>query len=114
MRAAILRRHDHKGWKLVPLEPGQSEDFDSGGGARRTWLYPHLGDEWHLVDFCDLPESGPKVGDGTGDAALAIGEHAFRAGFEAAERAWRNANDAHAQNQAWDAYDPPEDIKALS
>jgi len=60
---------------------------------------------------------GPKVGDGSGDAALAIGEHAFRAGYEAC------LNDAcpggpinytGTVDEAWDAYDPPEDIKALS
>lgn len=62
----------------------------------------------------------PKVGDGTPDAALAIGEDAFKAGYNAAAaRAslfyptriteW----DVH-REEAWSRYDPPEDIKALS
>ena len=53
-------------------------------------------------------EIGPKVGDGTPDAALAIGEHAFRAGYQACEgkSPWGNVD------SAWDNYDPLEDIKA--
>lgn len=62
----------------------------------------------------------PKVGDGTPDAALAIGEHAFRAGYDAAARVFANAAPIGHQNweagkdYSWGQYDPPEDIKALS
>lgn len=67
-----------------------------------------------------LAMDGPNVGDGTGDAALAIGEHAFRAGWDAAVEAGPEWDDLFhgvsdtAKEKAWDAYDPPEDIKALS
>lgn len=62
----------------------------------------------------------PHVGDGTSDAALAIGEHAFRTGYKsAADRArafhpTRIEDDAAHMEQAWSDYDPPEDIKALA
>jgi hypothetical protein len=60
-----------------------------------------------------------------GNVALAIGEHAFRAGFAAAaafaegglaidgEVPMTNKATA-ALEAAWSAYDPPEDIKALT
>ncbi len=68
---------------------------------------------------------GAKVGDGTPDAALAIGEHAFRAGWHAHARfslglendlgeLGMSPQGAAAQERAWDAYDPPEHIKDLS
>lgn len=63
---------------------------------------------------------GAHIGDGTADAALAIGEDAFRAGYEAAAKRalafyptkltdWQ----AHLE-QAWSDYDPPEHIKDLA
>lgn len=67
--------------------------------------------------------TGPKVGDGTGDAALAIAEHAFRAGFKAAAdyataKAYLEEQLAEPAERelewAWSMYDPPEHIKALS
>jgi hypothetical protein len=64
--------------------------------------------------------SVPKVGDGTPDAALAIGEDAFRAGFAAAWQLWSKVypaqpqGEAAAASRAWSEYDPPEHIKALS
>jgi hypothetical protein len=67
---------------------------------------------------CLDPESEkePRLGDGTSDAALAIGEHAFRAGFEAGAD-WGHKRVGHRPSAlavAWSDYDPPEDIKALS
>lgn len=64
-------------------------------------------------------QEGPKVGDGTGDAAIAIGEHAFRAGYQAAvnekvEGGYWAPRHMDFENKAWDAYDPPEHIKELS
>jgi hypothetical protein len=65
---------------------------------------------------------GPHVGDGSGDAALAIGEHAHNYGFAAA-LAYAKANGwtptdkealIQATWQAWSDYDPPEHIKGLS
>lgn len=47
-----------------------------------------------------------------GEAAVTIGEHAFNAGYQAG---W---NDRHSSRyeagEAWDEYDPPEDIKELT
>jgi hypothetical protein len=69
--------------------------------------------------LCEQLE-GLHVGDGSGDAALAIAEHAFKAGYDlAAQRAVDYAPTvvrdwtAH-REAAWSDYDPPEDIKALS
>lgn len=44
-----------------------------------------------------------------GESALAIGEHAFRAGYLAACDVTEYDVD-----KAWSEYDPPEDIKALA
>jgi hypothetical protein len=57
-----------------------------------------------------------KVGDGTPDAALAIAEHAFRAGYEAGvEDALSGGHGGGPDvERAWSTYEPPEDIKALS
>lgn len=58
-------------------------------------------------------EAETKVGDGAGDAALAIGEHAFLAGYDRGYSAGQNGADSK-PHEAWSDYDPPEDIKALS
>lgn len=47
---AVLERHDRAERKEVPVPDGQSLDFDEGTATRR-WLWPHLGAEWHLVEF---------------------------------------------------------------
>lgn len=53
-----------------------------------------------------------KIGDDTGDTAIAIAEHAFRAGWDAAYEACKEGiGDC---NVAWSEYDPSEHIKALS
>lgn len=58
---------------------------------------------------------GPRLGDGSGDAALAIGEHAFYAGFDAGFEAGRQGPlGENMKFAAWDAYEPSEDIKELS
>ena len=38
----------------VHVPPGQSLDFDEGPGATRMWLRPHLGRQFHLVEFVEL------------------------------------------------------------
>ena len=74
----------------------------------------------HLrVDRCT-----PCIGDGSGEAALAIGEAAFRAGFVAAlefarDEGWTRGGTPEGKAEqaaanAWDEYEPSEDIKALS
>lgn len=68
---------------------------------------------------------GPRLGDGSGDAALAIGEHAFYAGYEAGVLDVFNAspnpiplekNETFYGKReiAWSNYEPSEDIKELS
>ena len=57
---AILETHvgvrPHK--KIaVPVPIGQSLDFDEGPGANRRWLHPHLGSNFHLVEFIELVKS---------------------------------------------------------
>lgn len=47
---AIIERHDYSERKEIPVPEGQSLDFDEGT-IYRCWLWPHLGDEWHLVEF---------------------------------------------------------------
>ena len=57
----------------------------------------------------------PRLGDGSGDAALAIGEHAFYAGFEAGYMPLNRDEAFFAKReQAWSNYEPSEDIKELS
>lgn len=63
---------------------------------------------------------GPKIGDGSGDAALFIAEEAFRAGYKAAAdraRAFhpqKIEDDSAHMNSAWDAFEPSEMAKDLS
>ena len=47
---AVIERNDHSERKEIPVPEGQSLDFDEGTASRR-WLHPHLGSEWHLVEF---------------------------------------------------------------
>jgi hypothetical protein len=73
------------------------------------------GDEFFapILKLLDIPQ----IGDGTPDAALAIGEHAFRAGHRAG---FKQAYDDErgrptlSVDEALSNYDPPEHIKALS
>jgi hypothetical protein len=105
-----------KAWRNITLTPIVDDDYPS---VRRVY-------ESALCDFLaacrangrlagELP---PRVGDGSGDAALAIGEHAFIAGYEAAINIVQAGASAvvnqRRMHQAWLDYDPPEDIKALS
>ena len=87
---------------LPDMRPGDTE-LDSAGLCVDTIL-------------ALVRDDAPKLGDGTPDAALAIGEHAFRAGFARgfyyADQTSRS--EAGAVEDAWDEYDPPEYIKALS
>ena len=65
-RAALLERHGCNmfdwtnpdrfppdRYKLVMMEPGQSEEFDPDS-ATRKWLHIHLGRNYHLVSFVDV------------------------------------------------------------
>lgn len=65
-----------------------------------------------LSSFAEWYSENPHVGDGSGDAAIAIGEHAFIAGWHAHAQAMHGKEGT--VHDAWSAYDPPEDIKALS
>jgi len=47
--------------------------------------------------------------DNSADLAVAIGEHAFRAGWQAATH--QLSQGVYDVNTAWSAYDPPEDLK---
>ncbi len=84
-------------------------------------VFPHDAPSISAEHIIELLEA-PKVGDGTIDAALAIGEHAFRAGFVCALEAAKNEGWAGAPtsilavevDKGWSSYDPPEDIKALA
>ncbi len=58
---AILRRHDRTDVKLVPVPAGQSIDMDEHG--RRQWLWPHIGTEWHLMDFVALRSLPERLQD---------------------------------------------------
>lgn len=49
-RIAILRSHDQKRFKFVPVPDDQSVDFDKNAATRR-WLDPHLGHDWHLAEI---------------------------------------------------------------
>ena len=51
---AILQKHNDRNiFKLVPVPEGQSLEFDKEGATRR-WLWPHIGNEWHLAEFVEL------------------------------------------------------------
>lgn len=65
-RAALLELHNTgradthpmdwpKGrFKVVLMPEGHSEDFDEEG--TRRWLWPHLGRDYHLVEFVNVEE----------------------------------------------------------
>lgn len=63
---------------------------------------------------------GSKLGDGSGDAAIVIGEHAFRAGYNVGyDDGYGNGgaprlHAATGADRGWSDYEPPEHIKALS
>ena len=65
-RAALLQRHGidkldfthperfpPDRYKIVLMDPHQSEDFDADS-ATRKWLWPHLGRDYHLIEFIDV------------------------------------------------------------
>lgn len=95
------------------------------GWRRSVEAFRDTGIPGGLVElFDELSGYGEYARVGVGenistDAALAIGEHAFRAGFEAAI-AFVGTDGAEASDvvkelqRSWNEYDPPEDIKALS
>lgn len=61
-----------------------------------------------------MPEYEETMDDS--DLAVAIGEHAFRAGYEAAlAHAQVNPETLHGTwYEAWSEYDPPEELKGRS
>jgi hypothetical protein len=61
----------------------------------------------------ELESEATLNGLNDGDAALAIGEHAFRAGYERGYSAGFNDADPK-PDEAWSDYVPSEDIKELS
>lgn len=61
----------------------------------------------------NIIERRPGLKPEASDLAIAIGEHAFRAGFEDGA-VWGEKRCGYlpsAANVAWSAYDPPEDLK---
>ena len=83
----------------------------------RAWLDADV-QKWGAFEKrLDAAISEPHVGDGTGDAALAIAEHAFKAGFDQALEyldLFPSKTVAGMSDVGWSEYDPPEEIKALS
>lgn len=74
---------------------------------------PHSEGQFTLADLralVEYAERSPRVGDGTGDAALAIAEEAFRAGCAAydGKSHWASVDDL------WDAFEPSDAMKDLS
>lgn len=80
----------------------------------------------HSLTTSEWLEAGPLLlgmvvaklsEEGGGEAALAIGEDAFRAGYKAGVD-WSQGPYAEKPNngvdEAWSAYEPPEDIKELA
>ena len=58
LRAAVLRHHhDYATFKVILLVPGQSEEID-----HREWLLPHLGRDYHLMEFTDAALAENTVG----------------------------------------------------
>lgn len=56
---AILHKHYGSVRKAVLVPPGQSLDFDKDA-ATRLWLRPHLGSDYHLVEFVELTPDEPS------------------------------------------------------
>lgn len=83
--------------------------------AERSFAFANI-----VGELAEWEHRTPTVGDGSGDAAVAIAEHAFKAGYQsAADRArafhpTRIEDDTAHKERAWSEYDPPEHIKALS
>lgn len=50
---AILRQHDRTEKKAILVPAGQTLEFDEGDATRR-WLWPYLGEEWHLAEFIPI------------------------------------------------------------
>lgn len=101
------------------LEHGSIDDHIQAYEFLKCWNEGAAEAEWpefyQWLDGQPQPDS-PKVGDGSGDAAVAIGEHAFKAGYVAGSTPYRGkgADLEGEATKAWDAYDPPEHIKDLS
>ncbi|HEY4542673.1 MAG TPA: hypothetical protein VIG66_09920 [Noviherbaspirillum sp.] len=88
------------------------------GGVTEHIVFPQGRPAISSEELLEMLEA-PKVGDGMPDAALAIAEHAFRAGYRRCavnfDEKYTDEDQAyHLENEAWDAYDPPEYIKELS
>lgn len=80
--------------------------------AERSFAFANI-----VGELAEWEHRTPTVGDGSGDAALAIAEHAHGDGFDAGV-AWAQSAGVteqwEAKSAAWGEYDPPEHIKALS
>tara|TARA_R110002126_G_C10227563_1_gene479692 strand:- start:66 stop:245 length:180 start_codon:yes stop_codon:yes gene_type:complete len=50
---AIIESHDYKERLCVIVPECQTIEFDEGS-ATRQWLWPHLGDNYHLSEFVKL------------------------------------------------------------
>lgn len=120
----------HSGWIVGNSENDRWRAWDQGNAvwvddpakatryARREdaeAVHAEDEDAWvvRVYDSGEEPEPEPI----SGDDAIAIGEHAFRAGFKAGAPSWDEKLDGpyeEAVQSAWNGYDPPEDIKARS
>lgn len=100
-RALHWRNAQLKAYGIEPL------DLNEVNRAGQLTHYPP-------EDFDFGVPAGPRVGDGSGDAALAIGEHAFKAGYQKANDEIGSYAVPEQMEAAWSEYDPPEHIKALA
>lgn len=64
---------------------------------------------WDADKAADQTCPGSAMWDS--DLAVAIGEHAFTAGWDAAVKHFKLENDFLAHERAWSDYDPPEELK---
>jgi hypothetical protein len=111
----MTRSYHGTGEQAIEWIINQSGSYETSKFLRQ-WQQGNAEKEWpEFYEWLDKQE-GPKVGDGTGDAAVAIGEHAFRAGWDACDEASGVQSERRSTTveRAWGEYDPPEHIKALS
>ena len=99
---------------------GRHATGDTGQGGHTTYsvFFDPDGKPFIILPIAGHDEALGRDLDG-GEAALAIGEHAFRAGvawgLERAKQPGGDTNQALLDaERAWSDYEPPEDIKALS
>ncbi len=105
---------------LMHLEPyidreGNSSKVALGSDqAVRDRLFTQ--DMIYMLDGPEQRDAQAPVEDNSSDLAVAIGEHAFKAGYDEGgnnqqvKDRW-GAEFVNAREKAWSEYDPPEDLK---